>query len=58
MTRTIRDIIKKALKIINVIDLIDKPNAEGEKFQVLKYDDEGNPIDWDEAETAKLVNVK
>lgn len=30
-------------------------DKDGNKYQSLLYDEEGNPIDWDEQETAKLV---
>lgn len=29
-------------------------HTDGRKFQVLKYDENGNPIDWDETATAEL----
>lgn len=29
-------------------------NANGDKFQVLKLDENGNPVDWDEQATAEL----
>ncbi|MCZ8345147.1 MAG: hypothetical protein O9346_01910 [Leptospiraceae bacterium] len=32
-------------------------NEDGEKFQVLKYDENGIPIDWDEQATAELFNL-
>jgi hypothetical protein len=31
-------------------------NENGDKFQVLKLDENGNPIDWDEQATAELYH--
>ncbi|MCA3696249.1 hypothetical protein [Aquidulcibacter sp.] len=31
-------------------------DANGTKWQVLKYDENGEPYDWDEAATAALID--